>query len=477
MKKIIVFSLFLSALLFTASCDKDFETINSDPNSPTEIESGLLIADALRNTGNVLYSTFVGGDMGSCWSQQWAKVQYNDEAMYTPRESIIGFVWDGLYEDLASDANVIYNLAVIEENVNMQGVGLVMKAYAFSVLTDVYGDIPFSEALKTDEGILAPAYDSQADVYTGILALLDEANNLFSVTGGPINSSSDIMYGGDYLKWQKFANTLKFRVLMRMSSKSDVSAQLTEVLSRPVFESTDDEAKMVYLASTPNANPIYETIVYGVRDEFKVSDVLVNMLDVNLNGEFDSGDDPRLEVYAQFNDADLYRGKPAGIFDVPSEMWGYENVSPIGERFVAPEWPAYFMSYSEFLFLKAEAATKGYISGTAADFFTAGYEVSMTENGVTTYPMVFLSATEATALEQIGNQKWLSLFCQGVEAWTEYRRTGFPVLTPAIEGAINEIPSRYTYPASEQSLNGTNYSNAVANQGADLLTTKLWWNQ
>ncbi len=88
-----------------------------------------------------------------------------------------------------------------------------------------------------------------------------------------------------------------------------------------------------------------------------------------------------------------------------------------------------------------------------------------------------LSSTEAVAFEQIYNQKWLSLYCQGVEAWTEYRRTGYPVLSPAIDGRYDEVPSRYTYPSSESTLNGTNYSAAVANQGADLLTTKLWWNQ
>ncbi|MCF6366278.1 MAG: SusD/RagB family nutrient-binding outer membrane lipoprotein [Bacteroidales bacterium] len=469
MKKIIVFTLFLSSLLFSTSCDKNFETINTDPNNPTEIESGLLIADALRNTGNVLYSTFVGGDMGSCWSQQWAKVQYNDEERYIPRESVIGMVWDGLYEDLASDANIMYKLAVAEENTNMQGVALTMKAYAFSLLTDLYGDVPFTEALSTDDGILSPAYDTQSDVYTGILTMLDDANTLFTVGEGIVNSSSDLMYNGDYMKWQKFANTLKFRVLMRMSSVSDVSAQLADVLTRPVFTSSSDEAKLPYLNSYPNANPIYETIIFGVRDEFKVSDVLVNML---------AGDnDPRLMVYAQPNDDGDYRGKPAGIFNVPNAEYDYNNVSPVGERYLDPELPAYFLSYAEFMFLKAEAAQKGYISGTTADFFNAGVTASMNENGISTFSMPILSVTEATALEQIGNQKWLALYCQGVEAWTEWRRTGYPVLTPAIEGAIDEIPSRYTYPSSEQSLNATNYTNAVANQGADLLTTKVWWNK
>jgi len=468
MKRIIVFTLFLSALLFTTSCDKDFETINIDPNKPVEVESGLLIADAVRQTGNMLYSTFVGGDMGSCWSQQWSKVQYNAEAMYTPRESIIDWVWDELYEDLASDANVMYKLAVEEENTNMQGVALTLKAYAFSVLTDLYGDVPFSEALSAEEGNFAPAYDSQQDVYSGILAMLDEADALLASGSGTINSSSDLIYGGDALKWRKFANTLKFRVLMRMSSKADVSAQLTEVLSRPVFTSNDDEAKLVYLPAYPNANPIYESIVYRVREEYKVSDVLVNMLKDN--------NDPRLKVYCQPNADGEYRGKPAGIFNVPNDEYNYNNVSAIGERFLEPEYPAYFLSYSEFLFLEAEAAVKGYISGDANAFYQAGVNNSMIENGLDPV-IVSLSASTDAALEEIGNQKWLAIFCQGIEAWTEWRRTGYPVLSPAIDGVIDEIPSRFTYPTSEQSINAENYQAAVANQGADLLTTKVWWNK
>lgn len=470
MKKIIVFSLFLSALLFSTSCDKDFEEINTDPNNPVVIESGLLMADALRNTANVMYSTFVGGDMGSCWSQQWSKVQYNAEALYSPRESIIGMVWDGLYEDLGSDANKIYELALLDENANMQGVALVMQAYAFSVLTDLYGDIPFSEAFKTKEGIFAPKYDTQEQVYTGVLKMLDDANALFSATGGVINASSDLMYGGDYTKWQKFANTLKFRMLMRMSSKSDVSSQLAEVLSRPVFTSSEDEAKLVYLSADPNANPIYESIVYGTRLEFKVSDVLVAMLD----------GDPRLKVFATLNADGIYRGKPAGIFNVPNDDYNYENVSGIGEFFLQPELPAYFMSYSEFLFLKAEAAQRGLISGNASDFYLSGIANAMKETGanIEGYTPASLSVDNNNALEQIGNQKWLALYCQGVEAWTEYRRTGFPVLTAAVDGLLNgQIPSRYTYPSSEQSLNGSSYDAAIANQGADLLTTKLWWNK
>jgi hypothetical protein len=459
--------------LAVTSCDKNFEEINTDPNNPVAIESGLLIADAVFNASNQMYSTFVGGDMGACWSQQWAKVQYNDEALYTPRESVIQGFWDTFYEDLGSDANTMYNLAVEEENANMQGVALVLKAFGFSVLTDCYGDIPFSEAYKSGEGILKPKYDAQADVYNGIIAMLDQADGLFSADGGVINAQSDLIYAGDWSKWQKFANTLKFRVLMRMSGKTDVSTQLAQVLTRPVFTSQADDAELGYLSADPVANPMYESIVYVTREEYKVCEVLVNYLDGTVFGTVD----PRLSVYVAENTDGEYRGKPAGIFNVPNDDYNYNNVSPIGDFYLEAEFPGIFLSYTEFLFLKAEAAHKGYISGDANAFYQAGITSSMADNDISSFTLPSLTGTDEDQFEQICVQKWLGLYCQGIEAWTEWRRTGYPELSPAIDAVLDEIPSRWTYPATEQSLNSENYNAAIANQGTDLLTTKVWWNK
>ena len=180
----------------------------------------------------------------------------------------------------------------------------------------------------------------------------------------------------------------------------------------------------------------------------------------------------------------VYRGKPVGILLVPSDDWNYNNVSPIGLAFLQPESPGYFVSYSELELLMAEAAKRGYIpggdavaqahyeAGVTASFESVGADVSgyFAEGGGGTY-------SAAAGLEIILTQKWIALFGQGVEAWTEWRRTKVPALTPALDGFVNEIPSRYTYPPGEQSLNKTSYDAAVAAQGADALTTKIWWNK
>ncbi len=465
--------LFTIASLVFSSCDKGFEELNQNPNEPTKVPAGLLLADIVRSTGNNMYTTFVGGDMGSCWAQHWAKVQYNDEARYIPRSSIIESVWKNFYEDVVADASQMAKLAATEENDAAQGAAMVMQAYGFLLLTDFFGDVPFTDAAKAGEGIFTPSYDKQVDVYHGAIEMLNRASELLATGNGSLVATSDLLYGGDIQKWERFANSLQFRALMRISGKEDVGAQLTTLMGKNLFESNDDDAELVYLEAFPNGNPMWENIVRGVREEFKANIVLVDMLKTNA--------DPRLPVYIAKNASDEYRGKPSGIFNVPNTDYNYENVSGIGSFYLKPNSPAIFMSYAELSFFQAEARHRGLIStSTAKDYYESGVKASLAKNEVgdsfdTYIATGFASYDDANALEKIGTQKWLALFCQGTETWTEWRRTGFPALTPAIDGNINEIPSRLPYPAIEQSVNKDSYNAAVADQGADLLTTKIWW--
>ena len=473
MKKILF--ILVGFLIVLGSCDEQFEEINTDPNNPVAVPSSLLLGDVIRVANNLNYWSFTGSDMGACWSQQWAKVQYNDEERYIVRTGIIQSYWDGMYSDVIADAVDMYNLAKEEDNANVQGAALVMQAYGFSMLTDVYGDIPFTESINGDNGNFQPAYDSQEVVYNGILKLLTKADSTFNVGSWAITSTSDLIYGGNASMWRKFASSLKFRALMRISDKRDVSSELQALVSSgQLFSSLDEEAKMAYLDNDPNANPIYENIVFGGRAEYKVNSVLVEMLDL-LN-------DPRLPVYVQENVDGEYRGKPSGLTKLPSDDYNYTNVSAIGERFVNPNLPGYMVGYSELLFLMAEAALEGYISGDASALYLKGIEASFAENGVSADYAIYaeqapiiLSGTKATALEQIAEQKWLALFGQGIESWIEWKRTQFPVLSAALESDLSTVPYRFPYPTLEQSINKESYDAAVVNIGGDELTTKLWW--
>ena len=471
--KIIIISVLLG-LFFVIGCTKDFEEINTNPNNAISVPSDLLIPDVVRITENVMYSTFVGGDMGSCWAQHMAKINYEEEARYKPRNSVLeNTIWKTMFEDVISDAYTMQQLAIEEENDYTQAIGIILQAYAYSVLTEMFGMIPFTEAMQAGaaEAILAPVYDDQLTIYTGIFAMLDEANTLLSTGTGSINTATDILYGGDETGWLKFANSLKFRLLMRISAKGSYGADMQEIVSnRSIFTSNNDEAKLIYLDADPNANPLYESIVFGTRNEYRINEQIVLMLST-LN-------DPRLAVYAQPLDDGTYVGKPSGIDDVPNDDWNDATVSQLGTFYLDANLPGHFMSYVELQFLMAEAVNKGYITGTQQTHYEKAVKASFDYNGldaaVATAYLAGDGAYDGT-LQQNAEQNWLGLYMQGVEAWTEQRRTGYPVLPLPIEAVEDEIPSRYTYPAIEQSVNPVNYKAAIAAQGSDDLTTKPWW--
>lgn len=466
---------FIAAMVFTG-CEKDFDTINIDPNNPTSVPAHLLLPSAVRQFQNTSCSMFVGGDFAG-WAGQLAKVQYNDEQRYIPRESVMTSTWSNTFAISISDANQMYILAGDEENPTLQGAALVLQAWGYAFVTDIYGDSPYTEAMMVSEGIFSPAYDAQETIYDGILAQLDNAQALLG-SGGAIDATSDILYQGNIANWKKFAASLKFRCLMRISGVRSVGAELQALVnSGLLFESNDEEAKLVYLSAAPSANPMFESVVFGTRGEWKVNEQMVDLLTNN--------NDPRLPVYVQPNGDGELRGKPSGIEGLPNDDYNYANVSAIGTYYLRPEAPGWFVSYAEIQFLMAEAVQKGLITGNAQSLYTEGIRASLEYNQIddeaaTLYLLsnpARLATDQNIALSQIGSEKWKALYCQGYEAWSEQRRTGIPDLPIAIDGAINEIPSRYTYPTIESSINKDSYEAAVAAQGADLLTTKIWWNK
>lgn len=474
-------SLSLVLVTVAGSCDKDFEEVNTNPNGPITIPATRLIPSIVERSADVMYNIFVGGDLGNCWAQMWGKVCCTEEARYQTRGDVINFYWNTFYAGTLTDAVEMEKLAIQEGSFNLQGVALIMQAHSFLMLTDFFGDVPFSEAIRASEGINNPKYDPQDAIYAGVIQLLIDADDLLATDDGTINAASDILYGGNVAGWRMFANSLHFRTLMRMSSVSGVSvgSQLQALVNAGyMFGSSDDEAKLIYLSAGSNVNPSYDLVVAGFRDEYRVGEETVTYLDRDGDNDYTAGvDDPRLPVYAQpTTDASLgtYRGKAAGYEDAPDNTWNYQNTSAIGALFLQPESPAYFMSYTELMFLMAEAAERGLISGGASDFFDTAIASSMAENGVINDIGIIYSG----GLTQIHTEKWIALFGQGLEAWTEWRRTGIPALSPAVDAiGINEIPSRWTYPSSEQFLNNANYTAAVAIQGPDKLTTKIWWNK
>lgn len=481
MKNLKYIGIFIVSLLFISlvSCTKDFETINQNIDKPTEVPSSQMIGAIVTRMADNMYSTFNGSETGMTWAQHESLIQYNDPERYKPRVTTMDGVWNSFYL-AASNANSMYKIAETEGNEVNQGVALVLKSYAFHFLTDVYGDIPYTEALLGDsEGNFKPVYDTQETVYNGIVSELDQAIAKLNSGVGSVNSTYDIVYAGDAQKWLKFAYSLKFRALMRISAKKDVSTELQSIVnSGMLFSSNDEEAKLVYLTASPNANPMYETIVDQSRLEHATCNTFIDYL-IERN-------DPRLPVFAQEAVNGGYVGKPSGYAVTPVDGFGYDDVSQIGLHFLQPDAPAYFVSRTELLFLMAEAAKKGYISGgdsSAKAYYEEAILNSFQELGLdlndynSFIGTGYILYNNTNALRQIGEQKWVSLFGQGFEAWTEWRRVGYPELSIAIDAYENEIPSRYKYNSDESSLNALNYADASSRIGGDELTTPIWWMQ
>ena len=473
----------IAQTLLITSCDSDFQEVNTNTNDPSTVSANLLLAGTLRSTANSVQSIFLAGEAGSCWVQHLGKPVYNTNEMYVPRQNSIEGLWNTMYASVIKDADIMQDLAMNEGNTALEGVALVVKTYAYSVLTDAFGNIPMSQALNADQGNITPVYDdSRTEVYPTMLAMLDEA--IMKLDGaGTIDASQDLVYGGNAGLWKKFASSLKFRILMRSSGSDaspadNVGSQLDDlVLAGNLFTSNADEAKVTYLSAAPNANPYFTGLVDGGRSsEWCMGEELVNYMQ-------NSGD-PRLPVYAQEVGGDGsgngYVGKPAGIADIGNSFYGdSNNVSLIGTKYLEAEQPAFFMTYAQLNLLMAEATERGILTvgDTAANYYAAGITASCDANGVAVGGFDTSYATGAAGLEQIARQSWVALFLQGYESWAEYRRTGFTTDLPlAIDAQESSIPSRLNYPLSQQSLNNANYTDAVSSQGADLLTSSLWWN-
>ncbi|WNM20133.1 SusD/RagB family nutrient-binding outer membrane lipoprotein [Flavobacterium capsici] len=470
MKKI--FYLLFTTLL-VISCDNNFEEINVSPNDSDVTDPNLLLTSAIIVTQNSLYNAQIGGDMGLCWAQHWSKVQYNDEEKYIPRRALMNSLWTNLYASSIAEASTAADLAEAEGNTNLQAAAIIMKANAFQILTDVYGPVPFTEAGVP--GNTKPVHDSQEFVYDGILSLLDQADVLLANGSGEITASADLLYAGDVAKWRKFGASLKLKVLMRISKKRDVSTELTALVnSGLLMSSNSDSAELVYTASQPDANPLYETIVYSNRAEYKVSSVLIDKLN-NLS-------DPRKAIFAQLNVGGQYVG------NIPGEehSGNYGGFSSPGTKYLDPTLPGVILSYSQVELYLAEAALEGYISGgitTAVAHYRNGITANMEWNGVSASAIsTYLSqptidfSTLTIGRTKIGEQMWLTLYGQGIEAWTEWRRTGVPTLSPVVNAAISAIPKRFYFSTDTQNYNQENYQAAVStlDQG-DSMLSKVWW--
>lgn len=504
-KSIIKYFLPVLVVLFFTGCTKNFSDANTNNNNPTDVTPDLLLSGIIKSTMDQQVSEAWG--IGNIVVQHHAKIQFVNEDRYGWNE--MNGIWNNVYGNYRNLQN-IFTKVEGNQSSPYYGAALVLKAWMFSLVTDAYGDVPYSEAGKgKTEGLYQPVYDKQEDIYNGILSDLKKANEVLAAANG--NFSGDILYGGGasaIIKWRKLANSLRLRYLMRISKKKNVNADMQAIINDPVtfpvFTSNADNAELKYLSAAPNQWPLYGTRV-GSFDEFRVSKTLTDRLSA-IN-------DPRIKVFGRPTQTSVAAGSPQisgvpnGLSDVDALAYngGVQGVSRVGYTFAclvcndagqsAPDPAAaraLLMTYAELQFILAEARQKGMISsGDAASYYTNGitanfaywqsvvpaaYNLNITmPSDYLDQPSVAYAGTDAEKLAKIALQKWVSLYFNGLEAWFDWRRTGLPEIIPGPANLNNnKVPVRYIYPLSEQSLNGVNREAAVQRQGADNMNTRPW---
>ncbi|MFM6984146.1 MAG: SusD/RagB family nutrient-binding outer membrane lipoprotein [Chitinophagaceae bacterium] len=473
MKKIFIV---ISALTLIVGCKK-FESLNTNTKLATEVPSNFLLSSAQKNLVDVMTSSNVNTNIFRLWSQQWTQTTYFDESRYDlVTRNIAANFWGVLYRDVLKDLDAaktaVKNDALIsDESARAAQIATieVLEVYAWHVLVNTYGNVPYTDALNIDKPL--PAYDDAKSIYTDLFKRLDAAVTALKASSSGF-SKGDLIYDGDNSLWVKFASSLQMRMALCIADEDAVTAKTKfEAAAADAFTSSADNATFHYLVSPPNTNPIWVDLVQSGRKDFIASQTLVKMLD--------SLSDPRKTRFITKNASGNYTGGVNGTGN------SYKNNSKPATTITAPDAPSTLISYTEVEFMLAEAAARGWsVSGTAAEHYAAGVTESILEwGGSETEASDYLSQSDvdyastesgATWQEKIGNQKWLALYNHGFDAWTEWRRLDFPVLVPA-DGI--SVPTRFTYPVNEQTINSGSYSKAASAIGGDKVTTKLFWDK
>jgi hypothetical protein len=480
--------LFLSCGLLLVGCTGDFEEINTNPDAYSEVpytnQLAYVIRSAMSQWGTAL-------DEGE-WVGHLSKIQYlNDYNGLTPSNNTYGNRWYSTYTGYVQLDDILSRT----ENKNIVNVCKTLQAWLIFCCVDAFGDMPYSQAFKgapEDGGILQSPYDSQKDVITAVLAKLKEAADSWaSGIGSDDLGAGDLLFNGNVKKWQMFCNSLRLRVAMRIVNVEPSTSQsvCTEIFgnpsSYPYIDSNANATVFHWLADASHFEPWYDNS--RTRDDHCISDILIDHLKMMK--------DPRIAIIAKPAKKDgEYRGYENGALLDPADK---NMISRIGALYRdIPAGTSPLIRACEPYYIMAEAALRGWSTPMSADeAYNKAVQLSMEESGV--------AEDEATAyLEGPGKfdgsfgmlyfEEWVGLFKQSLEAWSLYRRTGYPTyihtakaadgVSPRYPGARspyngihNDIPFRFPYPQNQVNYNNANWSAQNAKLKDYVWGEQLWW--
>ena len=491
MKKILL--AIVSIVLLSISCENiDFGDTNKNVNGAIENNTAALLSGAMTN-----FSTRTGRPYRITPSlnvQYMVQLVYNDEMLYADYAGN----WQSYYVQTLSNCQMVIDICSDPENVenvtilangaleNQEAVAKIFKSVIFKRVTDLFGNVPYSESLLSSE-VLLPKYDSQEDIYKGMIADVIAARDMIDVSkAGPIG---DAIFNGNMVKWQKFANSFLVSLGMQLTKVDATLAKktVTDALknSLGVIEEVSDDA-------------IY---TFDVKNNFKNPWAWMRPADYGVSAEFISAlKGTGFTSNDTIDNRILYIAEDTSLVGYP---YGYKNYagknSPVADIIINPETRLPLLTSAYTYLNRAEAAERKWTSEDAAEMLKKGIENSYAR-GAIVYGEILealgdtlgdgvkyadgrvsdMGTAPGGALQVIAEEKWVDLFPLGYDSWSEWRRTDMPKLTPAVD-AINDgkIPRRYNYPNNEASLNPSGNESGISalSPSTDNNTSRFWWDK
>ena len=488
--------LLFTLIMVIPSCDDRLSEMNQNPNALTTVPDDFLFATFVRNT----FRDNIGRwqqDYGAQYAHQavsnsWTKSvdQYLDQLMQgdVPEE-----MFTGTYRDCIKYGNEIIDMNSQEGKVNDVRIAMtkILNIVSFAKLTDFFGDIPYFEAGKGKNEVYLPKYDPQETIYADMVEQLKVQMQVLQ-TANPANGfpGQDPMYNNDLTKWVRFANSLRLRLAMRARfvDPTKYNPIIVECLGKPLIETNDQNASLQHWDSKNGElyNPWYNKKIEYTSGtyQYNVSEMFVNWLK--------STSDPRITALVKPISTGEYVGMPNGLSDVAIGTYTRSKLSVPGDKMLAPDQYLYIMTASEIWFLRAEAALFNIGSGgDASELYQKGIVASMlqwdvpaseTNNYLSNVAEAKLNGTQENKFRQIATQMWVAFVPNHEEAWSNIKRTGYPVIQQRVDPKLSKgvtngyLPKRSKYPYTvEKTLNGKNMQEAIDRLGEDKIDTPVWW--
>lgn len=537
MKKSILYIFTTLALLFGASGCDDFGDVNIDPESIAKesMDYKFVFTNVQQYCYGTEYEAWRNGLIYiSTMIQHTASTEsYWNGDKYTYSAGYNSAYWDRMFPNAIRDVvDILENWKDKEEYRTEYNMARVLKVLLMQRLTDMYGDIPYTEAGHAySQKNYFPAYDTQEFVYNDMLKELNEAGTYLDNATSSSIGAADIMYNGNINKWRKFTYSLMLRVAMRLSKVDPGKAEtwVKTAVAGGVFESNDDSAIIEHpgaVTSNNTCEPFGKIYCHEDPGAYRMSESFVNLLkdtkDPRLiflctvvvdpsekigGGKWETGDTTTVVQIGMPNGYDQLNST-TDISKAPNFPGHDYGVNEKGETIIVRngttkysvanrytyariDAPTFIVTHAETQLLLAEAAYHGWTSGSAETYYNSGVTAAMEQfrqfgiSGISDSQIQeYLKNNpfnSATALEQINTQYYINTFSDEYESFANWRRSGYPILTPVVYvGNVTNgtIPRRFTYPSEEASINSENYLKAVANlSDGDKMTSRVWWDK